>query len=353
MSDKIKTPTVSAPKGLVNKLCEIMAAIDWVEKRGRNEFHKYAYATEADLVEAVRGELAKRSIFVFPNVKTHTRTGEITDIMVSWNFVDGESGESYECNIPGSGQDKGDKGVYKALTGSEKYLLMKAFLIPTGDDPEADSKAERVKPKQAAQSATPAQMPSQPDTELPNVYLEPGKQGFCTITGGGLAVILSKLYETEKTLLGLAYDGNFWTVPIAQAFRFADACVKHGVGVVHMDSSAAKSPAPNGGGAQPSPASPSRILKGIFVKTGEYGSKSPKKGQKWELRQVIWGDSRYATFNKDWWPLLEAGKGKPAILSVVEPTDKGKDGLIDGILRIGDTEYEQIEGKTVAVIQRN
>jgi len=109
-----------------------------VAKNGRNEFHKYDYAREADIVEAIRGELAKRNLFIFPSVRTHTRTGEITDIMVRWKFCDGDSGEIEECDIPGSGHDRSDKGVYKALTGSEKYFLMKAFLIPTGDDPEKD-----------------------------------------------------------------------------------------------------------------------------------------------------------------------------------------------------------------------
>jgi hypothetical protein len=46
-----------------------------------------------------------------------------------------------------------DKGVYKALTGSEKYFLMKAFLIPTGDDPEKESKDERKEVKQEQRQA--------------------------------------------------------------------------------------------------------------------------------------------------------------------------------------------------------
>lgn len=228
-----------------------------------------------------------------------------------------------------------------------------------------DAPEETAKPAPPAKQAAPAKESPQEDL---NVVLAPGKEGFRTITGNGLAFLLSNkgLLETEKTVLGLTYDGKFWTVPIAQAFRFVDACVKHGVGAVHMDSSAPKAAqhsrtedaaqghsGTNGGGAQPSSASPSRIIKGVFAKSGQYGPKSPRKGQKWELRQVIWGDSRYVAWDKDWWPLLEAGKGKPAIFDVTEPTEKGKDGLINEILRIGDIEYEQIEGKTVPVIQRD
>jgi hypothetical protein len=136
-------PETPKAKNLVQKLCEVMAAVGTVAKKGTNTFHNYKYAKEADIVEAIRGELSQRNLFIFPHVTSHSRTDGITDIMVRWTFTDGDSGEERWCDIPGSGQDKGDKGVYKALTGSEKYFLMKSFLIPTGDDPEADSKDER------------------------------------------------------------------------------------------------------------------------------------------------------------------------------------------------------------------
>src|SRR5277367_379161 len=148
----------SAPKNLVQKLCEVMAAIGYIAKKGENKFHGYKYAKESDIVDAIRGELAQRNLFIFPSVTTHARSGEITDIMVRWTFTDGDSGEQRDCDIPGCGQDKGDKGVYKALTGSEKYFLMKTFLIPTGDDPEADSKAEQEDARGAAQAVGKAKM---------------------------------------------------------------------------------------------------------------------------------------------------------------------------------------------------
>ena len=34
---------------LAKKLAEVMAAVERVPKRGRNDFHKYDYATEADI----------------------------------------------------------------------------------------------------------------------------------------------------------------------------------------------------------------------------------------------------------------------------------------------------------------
>lgn len=150
------------PKTLVMKLCEVMAAVERVAKRGRNEFHKYDYVTEADLADAIRAELASRHIFIFPDVVDVSRTPlevattkwvqnqpvesirktQLTEITVEWTFVDGESGEERTISVHGVGEDNVDKGFYKAFTGSEKYMLMKSFLIPTGDDPERDSKED-------------------------------------------------------------------------------------------------------------------------------------------------------------------------------------------------------------------
>src|SRR5688572_13128409 len=56
----------SGTKSLVTKLAEVMALVHRVPKRGRNEFHKYDYATEADIVEAVRGGLAERGVLLVP-----------------------------------------------------------------------------------------------------------------------------------------------------------------------------------------------------------------------------------------------------------------------------------------------
>lgn len=152
-------------RSLVRKLSEVMAAVERVSKNGRNDFHKYAYVTEADLADAIRGELASRQVFIFPSIRKCERSmldvetlkwddaarakvptirkTQITEIEVEWTFVDGESDEERTIVVHGVGEDNVDKGFYKAFTGSEKYMLMKSFLIPTGDDPERETKEER------------------------------------------------------------------------------------------------------------------------------------------------------------------------------------------------------------------
>ena len=58
---------------------------------------------------------------------------------MEFKFIDGETGEEITFKMSGSGQDAGDKGIFKAISGAQKYALMKAFMIPTGDDPEQDA----------------------------------------------------------------------------------------------------------------------------------------------------------------------------------------------------------------------
>jgi hypothetical protein len=146
LGSKIDIPGPS----LVKKLCQVGNAVGWIKKRGRNTFQNYDYATEADIVAELRGELFKRNVFIFWHVIKNERVDiqiesskgirktALTHVDVEWTFVDGDTGEKWTVMVPGVGEDSGDKGLYKAFTGAEKYFLMKSFLLPTGNDPEAD-----------------------------------------------------------------------------------------------------------------------------------------------------------------------------------------------------------------------
>lgn len=155
------------PKSIYGMLAQILGIIGAVEKRGFNAFHKYRFVKETDLVEAVRPLLSAYGIFVHWSLTGHERrtqvikdrdkniTGEsesLTVVEAEYFFVHGESGqETKPQKMMGYGDDNGDKGLYKALTGMEKYFLMKTFLVSTGDDPEADrAMDERAANRQGA-----------------------------------------------------------------------------------------------------------------------------------------------------------------------------------------------------------
>lgn len=130
-----------------------MALIDRIPKTGRNEFHKYDYATEADITAAVRVEMARRQLMLTPSVVDSKaelvgeKKSRLVTIRVRYTLEDGESGEQRTFDMLGEGSDSLDKAFYKAMTGATKYAVLKLFLIPTGDDPEKDEPRNRGLPR--------------------------------------------------------------------------------------------------------------------------------------------------------------------------------------------------------------
>lgn len=160
-----ETAEVKPPRTLATKLAEVTGAIERIAKNGKNSFHNYSYAMESDILSAVRSGLSERHVIIMPSAETMTwRTGgtggDICTIRVKFSVIDGDSGEVLEFFMFGEGQDKSDKATYKAMTGAEKYALLKLFMIPTGDDPEKDEPAPRAKPQRAAPTPTAAKAPA-------------------------------------------------------------------------------------------------------------------------------------------------------------------------------------------------
>jgi hypothetical protein len=158
---------VAPPKSLASKLAQIMAEVGSLPKNGWNDHFKYHFVTEADVVAALRAGLSSRQIAFLPaitsvrdeTIVTKSQNGEktkiITTVTMSFQFIDGESGESVTREWAGRGEDASDKGLYKAITGGNKYFLLKSFLIPTGDDPEATRPRASNRQQQRREVTTP------------------------------------------------------------------------------------------------------------------------------------------------------------------------------------------------------
>lgn len=147
--------TVTVENNLVTKLATIMGELGNVEKKGFNKAQNYRFVRESDVVAALVPLLAKNHIILHTTITSHdmrplyqTANGAqmwLTTITVDGTWMDGETGETLPAStFIGYGADTGDKGIYKAMTGCEKYMLMKGFLISTGDDPEADEKVDKT-----------------------------------------------------------------------------------------------------------------------------------------------------------------------------------------------------------------
>jgi len=72
---------------LVSKLVEVMRQVKYIQKTGYNSFHKYKYATEGDVNERIREELAKLNVLMIPSVKTCTSRVHLTSKGNAENIV--------------------------------------------------------------------------------------------------------------------------------------------------------------------------------------------------------------------------------------------------------------------------
>lgn len=150
------------------KLLNIMGKIERVPKNGTNNFHHYKFVQDTDLTEYVRKFLVEEGVMALPSMESQTVMPQgdnyLTLVDGSITFVDTEDGSSVTVKSQGQGQDKGDKGVYKAMTGFMKYGMMKTFMVPTGDDPEHDEEpkpAKSQKPAVVKPNVAPADKPPQ------------------------------------------------------------------------------------------------------------------------------------------------------------------------------------------------
>lgn len=206
----VPLPGVTAPLTTTNhlaaKLAQVMLAIDRIPKDGFNDFHGYSYALEASIVEAVRKELASRGVVIIPSIiSTDLRpVGEkgavLTTLTLQFTIIDSESGEQIVSQWLGSGEDKNDKGVYKAITGALKYFLLKTFMLPTWDDPEKDG-------HEKARKRTTFEPPPK-DAPRETVNTRTGEVTTDALAGDGLTI--TKIYPASgKKPCGVVFsDGT-------------------------------------------------------------------------------------------------------------------------------------------------
>ncbi|EJW14116.1 ERF family protein [Paenibacillus alvei] len=129
---------------LYQKMSAVMQKVDYLQKDDRVEFGntKYNAITEEKVTSTVRDALIEQGLVIFPFEQAHSKEGNLTTVDVKYKIVDTETGEYEVIVSSGTGADTQDKGVGKAMTYAYKYLLLRTFAIPTGEDPDKTSSAE-------------------------------------------------------------------------------------------------------------------------------------------------------------------------------------------------------------------
>jgi len=145
---------------IAKALHEVMEKVSYVQKTGVNDFHKYRFAGEGALLAVLRPAMVEAGLMLLPSIQNVSPIDEYGNVSVLIDYTlvhkDGEVWPE-KITAAGMGNDRakngtvGDKGVYKAITGANKYVLFKLFQIETGDDPEKvsdhDSGSEEPAPE--------------------------------------------------------------------------------------------------------------------------------------------------------------------------------------------------------------
>lgn len=112
--------------------------------------NKYRAVGEAAVLNVVKPLLKKYKVIVFPvDIKVDeiyntilTAKGEstrtMTQLIVTWQIVDTESGESMVMQSIGNGVDNQDKGSGKAMTYAYKVLFQKSLMLFSGEDTDLE-----------------------------------------------------------------------------------------------------------------------------------------------------------------------------------------------------------------------
>ena len=160
-----------ANMNIYQKMAAITNEIAVVAKNLNVETSKsrsYKAVSEADVLAAVKPIEIKHGVYSYPVSRNVIDSGEIVTkndygetrrlflrLEVVYRFVNVDNPDEHiDITSYGDGVDSQDKAPGKAMTYADKYALLKAYKIQTGDDPDAEASQELIQ-KQTKKKAEP------------------------------------------------------------------------------------------------------------------------------------------------------------------------------------------------------
>lgn len=130
---------------LYEKISAISDEVQYIQKDGRISFGSTSYkaVTEAKVTSIIKPKLCKHKVLIVPVDIDERRDGNITTLRTTYKVINAENPDEWFTAVSvGQGSDTQDKGANKASTASWKYLVLRLFNIPSGEDPDAISSDE-------------------------------------------------------------------------------------------------------------------------------------------------------------------------------------------------------------------
>lgn len=154
---------------IFEKMALITDEIGVVQKNLKIDVSKnnsYKAVSERDVLDAVKPIEIKYRVYSYPVERNIIESNILTTkndygeknslymrLEIVYRFVNMDKPEEFiDIKSYGDGIDTGDKATGKAMTYADKYALMKAYKISTGDDPDKEASPENGydKPKATA-----------------------------------------------------------------------------------------------------------------------------------------------------------------------------------------------------------
>ena len=142
-------------KNIFQRMSAITSEISTVAKNLSVDAGKSSYKAvgEADVLAAVKPIEAKHGVYSYPFKREIIDSGEMVSttkygdrkqlflrVKTVYRFVNMDKPEEYiDITTYGDGVDTQDKAPGKAMTYGDKYALLKAYKIQTGDDPDQNA----------------------------------------------------------------------------------------------------------------------------------------------------------------------------------------------------------------------
>lgn len=130
---------------IYQKMAEVMKDVQYLAKDDRVKFKEtnYKAISEEKVTRTMREALLKHGLVVFPVEQERSRVGTITSVDVKYRIQNIDDPDDYITVVSsGDGADTQDKGAGKAMTYAYKYMFLRTFAVPTGEDPDKISSAE-------------------------------------------------------------------------------------------------------------------------------------------------------------------------------------------------------------------
>lgn len=151
VEQKADVEEIVAHPNIFTKMVAVMGAIETLPKNGWNDYSKYHYVTDEDVMNYMRKALSTAGLAVVPRITRVEEQADHVSVEIDLTFCDGETGETVTAKWVGGALKKlNDKAVTVAATAAVKYCLLKTFLVSTGDEAnDGDSDIAANKPQQS------------------------------------------------------------------------------------------------------------------------------------------------------------------------------------------------------------